>query len=200
MRTLFLAVCSLILASLFVSCALFPSESVRSNSLVQETSFLVSDLLPQGVAVGDVSSNRALLWLRTDGPASVQIEWAPLSLWETASKLATAVAPVSRTAFLATTAETDYTLTVPLEGLGPATQYRYHVTIGYGEPSKKEFSGKLAAKGNFVTLPENNSSAAVTFAWSGDLGGQGRCRQGAGGYPIFDVIHRQKVDFFLFLG
>jgi alkaline phosphatase D len=101
---------------------------------------------------------------------------------------------------MATAAETDYTLTVPLEGLSPATHYRYHVTIGYGDQSKKEFSGKLAAKGNFLTFPDDNISAAVTFAWSGDLGGQGRCRQGMRGYPIFDVIHQQEIDFFLFLG
>ena len=200
MRTLFVAACFLALASFVVSCALSPSGRVRSSSLSEERSFLASDLLPQGMAVGDVSSHRALLWLRTDGPASVQIEWAPLSLWETASNLATVVAPMSRTGFLATTAETDYTLTVPLEGLSPATHYRYHVTIGYGDQSTKEFSGKLAAKGNFITLPEDNTSAAVAFAWSGDLGGQGRCRQGVSGYPIFDVIDQQEIDFFLFLG
>ncbi len=200
MRTLFPGVCSLVVASFCVSFALSPSEGVRPSSSFEERSFLVSDLLPQGVAVGDVSSHRALLWLRTDGPASVQIEWAPLSLWETAAKLATVVAPVPRTALLATTAETDYTLTVPLEGLSPATHYRYHVMIGSGDQPKKEFSGKLAAEGDFITLPESNTSAAVTFAWSGDLGGQGRCRQGVGGYPIFDVIDRRKIDFFLFLG
>ena len=37
----------------------------------------------------------------------------------------------------------------------------------------------------------------VTFAWSGDLGGQGRCRRGAAGYPIFDVMRAQQLDFFL---
>ncbi len=200
MRTLFPVIRSLAVASFCVSCVLFFSESVRPSSSFEERFFLASDLLPQGVAVGDVSSHRALLWLRTDGPASIQIEWAPTSLWETASKLATVVAPVSRTALLATTAETDYTLTIPLEGLSPATHYRYHVMIGYGVQSKKKFSGKLAAEGNFITLPEGNTSAMVTFAWSGDLGGQGRCRQGVGGYPIFDVIQKQKIDFFLFLG
>ncbi len=200
MRTLLSVACSLALASSFVTCAVFPSEHVRSSRSFEEKSFLASDLLPQGVAVGDVSSHRALLWLRTDGPASVQIEWAPLSLWETASKLATVVVPVPRTAFLSTTAEADYTLTVPLEGLSPATHYQYHVTIDYADQSTKHFSGKLAGKGNFITLPEDHISAAVTFAWSGDLGGQGRCRQGMGGYPIFEVIHRQEIDFFLFLG
>jgi alkaline phosphatase D len=40
----------------------------------------------------------------------------------------------------------------------------------------------------------------ITFAWSGDLGGQERCRQGPDGYPIFNVMGRQRLDFFLFLG
>jgi alkaline phosphatase D len=43
-------------------------------------------------------------------------------------------------------------------------------------------------------------SKPVTFTWSGDLGGQERCRQGEAGYPIFDVMLRHKPDFFLFLG
>lgn len=200
MRTLFLAVCSLALASFFVSCALFPSESVRPSSSFEERSFVASDRLPQGVAIGDVSSESALLWLRTDGPAAVQIEWAPLSLWERASKLATVVAPVSMTTSIATTPETDYTLTIPLEGLSPATRYQYHVLIDSADQTAKQRSAGLAAKGEFTTLPDEKTSASVTFAWSGDLGGQGRCRQGAGGYPIFDLIHRQEIDFFLFLG
>lgn len=200
MRTPFLAVCSLALTLFFVSCALFPCKSVWANSSFEERSFLASDLLPQGVAVGDVSSHRALLWLRTDGPASVQIEWAPSSLWEQAARLATVVAPVSRTTFMTTTAEMDYTRTVPLEGLSPATRYRYHILLGSTDQTEKQPSMRLAAKGEFTTLPDEKTSAAVTFAWSGDLGGRGRCRQGARGYPIFDVIHRHNPGFFLFLG
>jgi len=159
-----------------------------------------SDLLPQGIAVGDVSSQSAVLWLRTDGPASVQIEWATVSRWERASKFATVMAPVSRTESIMTTAETDYTLIIPLEGLSPATRYRYHVLVSSADQTARRLSASLAAMGEFTTLPDDKTSVAVTFAWSGDLGGQGRCRQGVGGYPIFDVIHRQQVDFFLFLG
>ncbi|MDR4469581.1 MAG: alkaline phosphatase D family protein [Nitrospira sp.] len=196
----FLVVSFLILVGLSVDCSGFSDESIRTSSSSDEISFLDSKLLPQGVAVGDVSSERALLWLRTDGPAQVRVEYAPPSLWEQASKLATAVAPVPSTALIRSTAETDYTLTVHLGKLSPGTLYRYHVTVADEDQSAKPFSGKLAAKGEFITLPDNTTSTAVTFAWSGDLGGQGRCRQGVGGYPIFDVIHRQDPDFFLFLG
>jgi len=59
---------------------------------------------------------------------------------------------------------------------------------------------RVAARGEFTTLPDAKTSAPVTFAWSGDLGGQHHCRRGAAGYPIFDVMRAQKLDFFLFLG
>ena len=190
----------LVLGSSFVGCAAFPNESVRSGSPFEGKPFVGSDFLPQGIAVGDVSSQSALLWLRTDGPASVQIQWATVSRWERASKFAAVVAPVPRTESIMTTAEADYTLIIPLEGLSPATRYRYHVLVGSADQTARRLSASLAAMGEFTTLPDDKTSVAVTFAWSGDLGGQGRCRQGVGGYPIFDVIHRQQVDFFLFLG
>lgn len=189
-----------LLVSSLVGCSAFSGEHVRSSSSSEKTSFVGSDFLAQGVAVGDVSSQSALLWLRTNGPASVQIEWATASGWERASKLATVVAPVSSTASITTTAETDYTLTIPLEGLSPATRYRYHVLVGSAGQTTRQVPASLVARGEFSTLPDEKTSAAVTFAWSGDLGGQGRCRQGVSGYPIFDVIQRHNLDFFLFLG
>lgn len=191
---------SLAFVVMSTGCVAFSDEGTRTGESVEGQSYLDSDFLPQGVAVGEISSKRALLWLRTDGPASVQVEWAPRSLWERASRLATALAPVSKTAVMRTSAETDYTLTIPLEDLTPWTRYRYHIVLGASDQGGSQPSMKLAAKGEFLTLPDEKTSAPVTFAWSGDLGGQGRCRQGVGGYPVFDLIHRQEIDFFLFLG
>ncbi|MBX3327504.1 MAG: alkaline phosphatase D family protein [Nitrospira sp.] len=147
-----------------------------------------------------MSSQRALLWLRTDGAAVVRVEWAPLPMGKQASTSAAVSATQSRTALFKTEAETDYTLTISLEGLIPSTRYRYHVVVGPAESSQPQPSGKPAATGEFVTLPDERTSAAVSFAWSGDLGSGGRCRQGVNGYPIFDVIRRYNPDFFLFLG
>ena len=152
--------------------------------------------LPQGIAVGDVTSQSALLWLRTEGSQAVQIEWASVAAWELMSKMATIRSPATRTAVFVTSADRDYTLTISLDGLASATRYRYHVLVGQaqGEPLI------LAAHGEFTTLPDAENSAPVIFAWSGDLGSQGRCRRGAAGYPIFDVMRAQQLDFFLFLG
>jgi alkaline phosphatase D len=121
-------------------------------------------------------------------------------MWDMALKLATAMAPVPRTAELTSTADTDYTLSISLAGLAPATRYRYHVLISRDGESPRLSKLRLAARGELTTLPDVDTSAPVMFAWSADLGGQGRCRQGPEGYPIFDVMQRQNPDFFLFLG
>lgn len=200
MRFPYQLVCLFILAFIPLSCTSASREGLPPDSPFRESIILATDIVPQGTAVGDVTSHGALVWVRTDGPAMVQVEWAPPSVWETISRMATAVAPVARTARLTTTAETDYTVSIPLEGLVPSTRYRYHVLAGRTGEAKNHLEAKLAAKGEFTTLPDATASVPVRFAWSGDLGGQQRCRQGTGGYPIFDVLRGQNLDFFLFLG
>ena len=189
-----------LLAVVPLSCVSPSREGLPPNSPFGDSVVLAADLLPQGIAVGDVSATSAVLWVRTDGPATVQVEWATPAMWDMASKLATAMAPVPRTASLTTTADMDYTLSIPLAGLAPGTRYRYHVLIARGGDSPYSSKPRLAARGELTTWPDTDTSVPITFAWSADLGGQGRCRQGAGGYPIFDVMQRQNPDFFLFLG
>jgi alkaline phosphatase D len=126
----------------------------------------------------------------------VQIEWTSVAAWELMSKMATIRSPAPRTAVFVTSADSDYTLTIPLDGLTSATRYRYHVLVGQAQGEALT----LGARGEFTTLPDVANSAPVTFVWSGDLGGQQRCRRGAAGYPIFDVMRAQQLDFFLFLG
>ena len=188
----------LLLASMPVvfSCVSASREGLPSGSPFAETAAISTNPLPQGVAVGDVTNQSALLWLRTEGPQAVQIEWASVGAWELMSKMATIRSPAARTTVFVTKADRDYTLTIPLDGLASATRYRYRVLVDQAQGEALT----LAARGEFTTLPDAENSAPVTFAWSGDLGGQGRCRRGAAGYPIFDVMRAQQLDFFLFLG
>jgi alkaline phosphatase D len=130
----------------------------------------------------------------------VQVEWVPVAVLSLASKIGADIAQVARTPLLTTGPETDFTLTVSLEGLTPATRYRYSVIVSPKEHEVTEAEARTAAQGEFTTLADATSRVPVTFAWSGDLGGQQRCRRGAAGYPIFDVIRAQHLDFFLFLG
>ncbi len=156
--------------------------------------------LPHGIAVGDVSSHSAILWLRTDGPKAVQVEWASVEAWEKISLSASVFPPTARTPVIMMGPETDYTASIPLDELSPMTRYRYHILIGDPHSTRSEKSWILAAKGEFSTLPDASLSIPLTFAWSGDLGGMGHCRRGESGYPIFDVMLAQRPDFFIFLG
>src|SRR5689334_24236970 len=107
MRQFRLAVCLLASVPALFSCVSESREGLPPGSPFAETSFPSANLLPQGIAVGDVTSRSALLWLRTDGPMEVHIEWAPVAVWEVASKIATAVAPVARTPLFTTGPDTD---------------------------------------------------------------------------------------------
>lgn len=183
-----------------VSCTSASRDELPAGSPFSESVVRAADLLPQGIAVAELTARSALLWVRTEGRAMVYVEYAPPAVWEKVSKSATVVAPVPRTTRFDTTAETDFTVSIPLEGLVPATRYRYYIKIGKLGADAQIGEAELAAKGDFTTLPEAKTSTAVTFAWSGDLGGQERCRQGPAGYPIFDQLRKQGLDFFLFLG
>ena len=195
--TFFLLVSALVS---FPGCAATYREGLPPDSPFAETAPVSPDLLPQGIAVGDVTSQSALLWIRTNGPMMVQIEWASVAVWDRLSKMETGVAPVARTPLFTTGPETDFTLTIPLEELTPATRYRLFVFAGSKGTEGTATEARVAAHGEFTTLPDPANSVPVVFAWSGDLGGQGRCRRGAAGYPIFDVIRAQRLGFFLFLG
>ena len=200
MRRVCLVVFCALLSSGPTGCVSPSRDGLPAESPFREPVILSEDLLPQGIAVGDVSATGAVLWLRTDGSATVRIEWATTALWNDASRFATESARVPRTVQLTTTEESDYTLSIPLGGLAPATRYRYQVLIGRGDGADRPGQARLAARGEFTTLPDAIRSVPVTFAWSADLGGQGRCRQGTEGYPIFEVMRQQDLDFFLFLG
>jgi alkaline phosphatase D len=156
--------------------------------------------LPDGTAVGDITSHSAELWLKTDGAKRVQVEWASAEAWRRISAMASVQSAAARTPAFFTGPETDFTLTISLDNLSAATTYRYHVLVSDPNPGTQHPRAHVAAQGEFTTLPDPSSSVPVVFAWSGDLGSQDRCRQGEAGYPIFDTIREQKPDFFIFLG
>ncbi|HEY7531142.1 MAG TPA: alkaline phosphatase D family protein, partial [Nitrospiraceae bacterium] len=156
--------------------------------------------MPEGTAIGDVTSHSALLWLRTDGPRTVQVEYASVEAWQAVTRKPSDIAHVARTSLFTTGPDTDFTLAIPFQGLKPSTKYRYLILVGPRGESGQLTEARLAAQGEFITWPDVKTTAPMTFVWSGDLGGQHRCRIGAVGYPIFDVMRQHHPDFFLFLG
>jgi alkaline phosphatase D len=188
-------------AVLVVTACVSPSrEELPPGSPFTDHVELEKPSLPEGTAVGDISSRSAELWLRTDGPKHIQVEWASVDAWKTISAMASVQSAASRTPRFLTGAETDFTLMLSLEPLASSTRYRYFVLVSDPDNGKPASPPRVAAQGEFTTLPEPSVSAPVTFAWSGDLGGQDRCRRGEAGYAIFDTIREQRPDFFIFLG
>jgi alkaline phosphatase D len=128
------------------------------------------------VTVGEVTPTSAVVWTRGVREGDVTVEYVPVGRERSRARIAVR-------------ATDDFTGKLTLDQLSPATRYGYRLTA----------SGDTV-DGEFVTAPAADAGTAVTFAWSGDLGGQGTCRQADTGYPIFDVMARFRPDFFLFLG
>ncbi len=187
------------LSMVLSSCGAHSKEGLPPGSLFIGQGELEKPGLPDGMAVGDITSHSAELWLKTQGPKHIQVEWASLEAWKRMSAMASIQSPAARTSSVLTGPETDFTLTVSLENLSPSTRYRYYILVR--DPDQRGAPGQqVGAQGEFTTLPDPAVSSPVTFAWSGDLGGQERCRQGEAGYPILDTIREHKPDFFIFLG
>ncbi len=189
------------LVSFIAGCAPSSRTGLPPGSPFGEATVPVSSLLPQGVAVGDVGPHSALVWLRTAGAAQVQVEYAPVTEWGGASTASDRLPVLAKTPLFQTGTDHDLTLNVSLDRLKPATRYRYQVLVAK-ESARADLATEVtvAARGEFTTMPEPTAHAPLAFAWSGDLGGQRRCRDEKDGYPIFDAIRANKPDFFLFLG
>jgi alkaline phosphatase D len=171
-------------------------ETYCLNSPLDQASTLnrgivsLSGAVSHGVATGDVTSESAVLWFRTEGPAQVEVSFATVHDWEQSGRV--------ETEQVSTEADQDFTMKVPLTGLHPATRYRYVVRTIQPKPPT-EYARELT-QGEFMTAPAASESVPITFLWSADLGGQHRCRDENTGYPIFEKLRSQNPDFTILLG
>lgn len=143
--------------------------------------------LEHGVATGEVTSHSARVWLRTHAASTVHVEWMDGS-------------ESFRSAGIQTTKDHDYTASVLLDRLKPATAYRYVVRPGPPNEPIDHLQAGPTPEGRFTTAPSDDQAKPITFLWSGDLGGQQRCRRTPSGYAIFDVMLRRQANFMIFLG
>lgn len=199
------------LFTVLASCAPTYKEGLPPGSPFAEAAEapLSSSSFPQGIASGDVTDHTAVIWTRTDGPRVVQAEW-----WEeqgsptgdsvqdrVQAQHPPEVGAGQTTALQATSAADDYTVKVLVTGLRPSTRYRYRFWAAAGDATGafREVA-KPSEEGTFRTAPLSTEHSPITLLWSGDLGGQGRCRAGSEEYPIFDRMRNRRADAMLFLG
>ena len=147
------------------------------------TSERMRPAIPYGVQSGDVTSDRAIVWSRTDRPARLLVEWATRDSFRDATRVAGPAA----------LAESDFTARVDLTGL-PAGQQIFYRVLFEDLASPKVLSVPVA--GRFRTPAQ--SRRTVSFAFSGDEAGQGWGINAAwGGMKMYEVMRNTTPDFFI---
>jgi alkaline phosphatase D len=127
-----------------------------------------------GPAAFEVTSRSALVWHRLHGRARVHLEYAADASFT----------EVARTPAAEVQAETDYTVTLALDGLAPDHEYFYRAVV--------EDTGGRGPVGRFRTAPEN--AAEFTFGFSGDI------EAGHQPFTLLDHVARHAPSFFILLG
>ena len=140
---------------------------------------------PDGVASGDVTSTRAVLWTRAGdltAPENIKVEgWTNSSL----------SGPKAFIAKFKTSAARDYTVKIDVGGLTPNTQYWYQF--------KKD--ADVAPVGTFKTAPASNQTTDVKFDWTGDS--DGNRVSGVNPFNNWETLNAanaENSDFFVYLG
>ena len=144
--------------------------------------------IPQGVAAGDVTPDRAVIWSRTDRPARMVVEY---STTETFANPLRRVGP-------AALEPSDYTARVILTGLPPGQRIFYRVLFQDLSDLK---TWSVPQNGSFRTPEAGTPTRNVTLAWSADTVGQGwGINTEWGGLKLYDGMRRAEPDVFIHCG
>jgi alkaline phosphatase D len=144
--------------------------------------------MPQGVASGDVSRDRAVIWSRADRPARMFVEYSTTERFENVRR-------VPGSAALETS---DFTSRVVLTGL-PEGQRIFYRVLFQDLADIRRWS--LPAPGSFSTPPSAGRARNVTLAWSADTVGQGwGINTPWGGLRLFETMRAAEPDIFIHCG
>ena len=139
-----------------------------------------------GVQSGDVTTSSAVVWSKTDRPARMLVEVAATESFRgPRRRWAVDVGP-----------DSDFTGKALLAGLPSGTELFYRVQ--FAERGNAGRAGEPVV-GSFRTAPTDRRD--VSFAWSGDVAGQGwGINPDTGGMLGFEAVRRLEPDFFLHSG
>jgi len=143
---------------------------------------------PQGIASGDVTAGRAVIWSRADRAARMFVEYS------TTERFANPLR-VPGPAALETS---DFTARVVLTGLPPGQRIFYRALFqdlsdlrGWSDP----------LQGSFATPAAAGRLRDVTLAWSADTCGQGwGINPDWGGLRLYEAMRRVQPDLFIHCG
>jgi alkaline phosphatase D len=145
--------------------------------------------VPCGVASGDVSDGRAVIWSRTDRPARLVVEYTTTGSYADGGRIAGPAA----------LEEWDYTARVVLTDLPPGQLVRYRARfVDLGDLETES----VAVEGSFRSPDlDERPVRDVTIAWSADTCGQGwGIDLARGGFGLYEVMRRAQPDVFVHCG
>ena len=139
--------------------------------------------LPSGIMSGDVTTNSAVVWSRTDRRARLVVDLTSQGRFDRAIRLR---GPV-------TGPDQDFTAQLPLKGLRPGQQYDYRIAFEDADGRRGE-----SLEGSFSTPGDNRG---LSFVFTGDTAGQGYgINPEIGGMVAYKAMHDTRPDFFLHSG
>ncbi|WP_024297033.1 alkaline phosphatase D family protein [Methylomicrobium lacus] len=140
----------------------------------------------QGIQIGDVLQDRAIVWSRSDRPSRMLVEYSFHSDFTEATLLPGPLVLVG----------SDYTARIDLTGL-PAGRDVY-VRVWFQDIDERKVLSQ-PSYGYFRTAPD--AVRPLRFLWSGDTCGQGwGINPDIGGMRIFETMRQTEPDFFIHCG
>ena len=144
--------------------------------------------MPQGVASGDVTDGRAVIWSRADRAARMFVEYSTTPTFE----------QVLRVPGPAALETSDYTARVVLTDLPPGQRIFYRVLF---QDLSDIRSWSEPVPGSFSTPSSERQPRDLTIAWSADTAGQGwGINPEWGGYRLYERMRAAEPDVFIHCG
>ena len=155
---------------------------VEAAVVERERAQAVADPFDEPVTAVEVNAESATIWARVAGAVDLELEIG-IGDGESLRRLAR-IDPGA-----------DHTARLKVDSLVAGATYRYR-----WRARDAADAAVAAGEGRFVVPPRADDRRAVTFAFSGDLGGQNVCRDRRRGYPILARLEAIDLGFFIGLG
>ena len=130
-------------------------------------------VFPDGIAIGDVTQEAAIVWTRLAGPGEVRVEVSSRPGFVGA-----------HTGSARATAETDFTVKADVGGLQPGQRYY----------ARALSNGLIGPSGTFVTASAREQDAPLSLIWGADT------FENYKPFRIFQGMRGRNADVFLYLG
>ena len=142
--------------------------------------------IPYGVQWGDLTPDQVTLWTATDRPARLQLEIATDPGFKSNKRIINGPAALE---------DDEFTVKLIVDKLPREDKLYYRIL--FKDLSTQALSAPLEGK-----IPLTKSAGEdIRFVWSGDTAGQGwGINLEWGGMRIYDVMRKEKPDFFIHSG